>query len=115
VHLDRGPDRTIGVVLVSDRRAEQREDAVAEDLVDTTAEGGDVGDQPLEAGVDQPLHPLGIEVLGQCGVADEVGEDDRDEPPFFSDGGSDLVTARRAEACAVGQRCVARRAGGHHR
>ena len=65
MHLQGSPDRPVGVVLVRDRSSEQREDPVAEHLVDATAESGDVGDQPFETGVDQPLDPLGIETLGQ--------------------------------------------------
>ena len=40
---------TLGVVLVRDRRTEQREDRVADDLVDLAAVGRDVGDEALEA------------------------------------------------------------------
>ncbi len=113
VHLQRRPDGPIGIILVGDRRAEQREDAVTEDFVDTAAEAGDVGDQALEAGVDQALHPLGVEVLGQCGVADQIGEHDRDDTTLFGSGRRHLVPARGAEACSVGKRGVTRRASGH--
>ena len=74
---------SVGVVLVGHGRPEQREDPVSEHLVDPAAEGRDVGDQPLEAGVDQPLDPLGVEVLGQRRVPDEVGEHDRDHPTLL--------------------------------
>ncbi len=77
VHLDGGANGPIGVVLVRHRCAEQRDDPVAEDFVDRTAELRDVGDQPLERSVDQPLHPLRVEVLRQRRVADEVGEHHR--------------------------------------
>ena len=41
-------------------RAEQRDDGVADDLVDAAAEGVDVGDEPLEAPVDEVLHLLRV-------------------------------------------------------
>ncbi len=113
VHLQRCANRPVGVVLMGHRGAEQGEDAIAEHLVDPAAEGGDVGDQSFEAGVDQPLDPLGVEVLGQGGVAHEVGEHDGDDTALFRDRRRHLLAARRAEPCAVGQRGVTRRAGGH--
>ena len=58
LHPQRGAHRTLGVVLVGDGRAEQREDAVTEELVDPAAERRDVVDQALEARVDEPLHLL---------------------------------------------------------
>ena len=50
----------LGVVLVGDRRAEQGDDGVADDLVDPAAEVGDVGGQALEAAVDEVLDLLGV-------------------------------------------------------
>jgi hypothetical protein len=79
LHAQRSSHGTLRVVLVGDGSPEQGEDAVAEQLVDPTAEGGDVVDQPLEDAVDQPLHLLGIEVLGEAGEADDVGEQHGDE------------------------------------
>ena len=113
MHLQRRADRTVGVVLVGHRGAEQGEDAIAEHLVDPATEGGDVGDQPFEARVDQPLDPLGVEVLGQRGVAHEVGEHDSDHPAFLRDCRRHLLATGGAEPRAVGQRGVTRRAGGH--
>ena len=60
VHAQRGPHGPLGVVLVGDRGAEQGDDLVADDLVEPAAEGGDVGDEPLEAVVDEALHLLGV-------------------------------------------------------
>ena len=57
LHPQRGTDRPFGVVLVGDRRAEQRDDLVADDLVEATAEGRDVGHEPFEAAVDEALRP----------------------------------------------------------
>ncbi len=113
VHLHRCTNGPVGIVLVGDRSAEEGENPVAEHLVDATAERGDVGDQPLEAGIDQAFHTLGIEMLGQRGVADQVGEDDGDDSTFLGNRRRNLVSARWTEPCAVRKRCVARRAGGH--
>ena len=52
-----GPHRPLGVVLVGDRGAEQGDDLVADDLVEAAAEGRDVGDEPLEAAVDERVSP----------------------------------------------------------
>ena len=60
VHLERGPNGPFGVVFVGDRRAEERHDLVADDLVEPAAEGGDVGDEALETVVDEALDLLGI-------------------------------------------------------
>ena len=40
-------------------------------------------DETLEAAVDQVLHLLGVEPLGQLRVADEVGEQHGDDPPLL--------------------------------
>ena len=83
LHRQPGPHGPIGVVLVRDRSAEQRDDRIAEHLVDDTAVRLDVADQLLEDGVDQALHLLGISVLGQRREPDEIGEQDRDDAPFL--------------------------------
>ena len=97
LHPQRRPHGALGVVLVGDRGAEQGEDSVTEDLVDPAAERGDVVDEQLKAGVDQPLDGFGIAVLGQRRETDEIGEQHRGDPPFFCLRGGDGVAARRAE------------------
>ena len=97
LHSQRRPHRAFGVVLVGDRRAEQGEDAVAEDLVDPPAERRDVVDEQLEARVDQPLDGFGIAVLGQRGEPDEIGEQHRRDASLFGLRGGDRVPAGRAE------------------
>ena len=49
LHAQRGAHRALGVVLVRDRRAEERDERVADDLVDLAAERGDLGREALEA------------------------------------------------------------------
>jgi hypothetical protein len=55
----------------------------------------DVGDQRSNAGVDQPLDPLRVEMFGQRGVADEVGEHHGDHPALLRRKSDHLVTARQ--------------------
>jgi hypothetical protein len=68
---------------VRDRRAEHAPGPVAEQLVDPAAEQLDVGDQALERGVDEPLHLLGVEVLGERREAHDIGEQHRDDPALL--------------------------------
>ena len=49
LHAQPGADRALGIVLVGDRRAEDRDERVADDLVDLTAVGHDLGREPFEA------------------------------------------------------------------
>jgi hypothetical protein len=109
LHPQRGPRRALGVVLVGDGRTEQGDDGVTEQLVDTAAERLDVGDEPFEARVDEALHALGVEVLGERGVADEVGEQHRDDAPLLERaiGLRDRAPARRTEPCPLRHRMAA--------
>ncbi len=110
VQLEGGPHGPLGVVLVGDGGAEQGQDGIAHDLVDPSAEGDDVGDQPLEAPVHQLLDLLGVAVLRQCGEPDQVGEHDGDHAPFVA-AHLQVGTARRAEPRAVRHLGAARGAG----
>jgi hypothetical protein len=82
VELEGGAHRALGVVLVGDRGAEERQHGVADDLVDPSTERLDVLHQPLEAPVDQPLDLLGIAMLRQGGEPHDVGEQHGDHPPL---------------------------------
>ena len=97
LHAQRGAHGAFGVVLVRDRRAEQREDAVAEDLVDPAAERRDVVDEQLEARVDQPLDGLRIAMFSQCCEPDQIGEQHGGDPPLLGLRRRDRVTTCRAE------------------
>ena len=70
-----GPD---GVVLVGERRAEQRHDAVAHHLVDGALVAVDGLHHPLEHRVEQLPGLLGVAVGDQLRRALEVGEQDGD-------------------------------------
>ena len=75
LHLQRGPHGALGVVLVGDRRAEQRDDRVADDLVDPAAEGGDVGRRAARSTGRRGSSPArGRASRDMRGEADEVGE-----------------------------------------
>ena len=66
------------VVLVGDRRAEQRHDAVAEELVDRALVAVDLGQHQLEGAGHEGVDVLGIEALGDRGEAGDVHEEHRD-------------------------------------
>jgi len=109
LHGKGGTHGTLGVVFVGDRRAEQSEDGVADDLVDLASVCRDVGDQPLEGLVDDVLHLLGIAGLRETGEADEIGKKDRDDPPLVRAALHRGATGR-AEARTLHQRGPTRRA-----
>ena len=82
---ERGPDGALGVVLVRDRRAEEREDAVTGELRERAAEALDLlAHQPHDV-VEEELGPLGAELLRDGRRAGDVGDEHRDHPPL-SDG-----------------------------
>ena len=76
---ERGPNGALGVVLVRDRRAEERHDRVADELLDRAAEALELRAQALVVRAEQRLDVLGIELLGARREADEVAEDDGDD------------------------------------
>ena len=63
------------------RRAEQREQGVADELVDETAELLHRSGQFFEQLVLKRLHDLGVELFGKSGETAEVREQDRDGAP----------------------------------
>ncbi len=78
-------------------------------LSTATAEGLDVDDHLLEAGVDQVLQLLRIAGLREGGETDQIGEQDGDHPPFVA-AQPQILPTFRAEACAVGNRGATGRA-----
>src|SRR5947199_7127302 len=73
--MERRPARALGVVLVRDRRPEERHDAVAGVLVYRALEAVHALGQQLEEAVDDPVPLLGIELLRQLHRALHVGEE----------------------------------------
>ena len=74
LHPQRRVERALRMVLVRDRRAEQREDAVAGRLHDVAVVAMDRVDHQLERRIDDRARLLGVEVLHQLGRALDVGE-----------------------------------------
>ena len=74
---ERGADRALGIVLVRDRRAEDRHDRVADELLDGAAALLELASQPLVVRREDRLARPRGRALGARGEADEVGEEDR--------------------------------------
>ena len=79
-----GEERAFGVVLVRDGRAEEREHAVAGEVLDRAAERLDRTDDPADGVADHELQLLRLETFPQGGGPDEVGEQGGHEPPFLT-------------------------------
>ena len=77
-HVESRAQRALGVVFMRNRRPEQGEQRVADELVDETAKMLDRCRQLLEQFVLQGPHQLRVELLAQCGEAAEVGKQHRD-------------------------------------
>ena len=75
---ERGAHRALRRVLVRDRRAEERHEAVAGELVDDALEAVDLVEREVEVLVEQLAVLLRIEPLGDRGRADEIAEQHRD-------------------------------------
>ncbi len=110
VHAQGRPHRPLGVVLVRDRGTEQRDDLVADDLVEVAAEVDDVDDEGVEAGVDESLHVLRVAGRREGGETDEIGHQHRDEATLVG-GGDQALPAFGTEAGTLGYGRAARRAG----
>src|SRR5262245_47004516 len=112
--MQRREARPLCVVLVRDRRTEERHDAVARELVDGTLEAMDAGGENLEEAIDDRAPALGIELLGQLHRALHIGEEDGHLLPLALEsgtGGEDLLgeMPRRVRVGVAGRR---RRSGG---
>ena len=74
----------LGVVPVSDGRAEDPHHRVADELLDGSAAGLDLGPDPLEVRrLDRP-NVFGIEPFRAGGEADEIREEHRNDLPFLA-------------------------------
>ena len=83
--LERRADGPLGVVLLRDRCAPHRHDGVADELLDRAAVALDHGARRVEVAREELAHVLGVPALRECGrEADEVGEEDGDEPALGS-------------------------------
>jgi hypothetical protein len=75
---ERGMNRALRMVLMRDRRAKEREDAVAGRLDNVPTILMDCIDHQLERGIDDRARLFGIEIAHQLGRALDVGEQCRD-------------------------------------
>jgi hypothetical protein len=75
LHPQCGVECALRMVLVRDRRAEQREDAVAGALHHVAIVAADRVDHQLESRIDDCARLFGIEVLLKLGRALDVGEE----------------------------------------
>ena len=73
-----GADGTLGVVLVGDRDAEERDDGVADELLDACRRAARARAAAGRSRLEQREHVLGVELLGAARRADDVDEDGRD-------------------------------------
>ena len=84
----------LGVVLVGDRGAEERHDAVAGVLVDGPLVAVDAAREDPEQAIEQAMPFLGIDALGELHRAHDVGEEDGDQlalAPERALGGENLL------------------------
>jgi hypothetical protein len=72
----RSPYRPFRIVLMGDRRTEQRHDRVADELLNRTPMPLDLGADALPIRILQRPHILWIQRLGDRSKADQVGEQD---------------------------------------
>ena len=73
--VERGQYRPARVVLVRDRRAEQRHEAVAQELIDGALVAMDLGQRAVEEAAQQRVHLVGAETLGERRRADDIAEE----------------------------------------
>ena len=78
--VERRPHGALGVVLGRDRRAPDRHHRVADELLDRAAVELDQPPAGVEVAGEQLARVLGVALSESGGEADEVGEEDRDEP-----------------------------------
>ena len=86
------------------RRAEERHDGVADELLDGAAEPLQLGLHPGVVGREHPADVLGVELLGAAGEADEVGEQHGDDLALLEDGRLGLAGRHEGRASQAVQK-----------
>ena len=84
LNSQRGSNGSFGIIFVSDRRTEYGEDAVAQELLHSTAEALDVFSAPAVIGGQPNANVFGIRGGGVGGEIDQICEQHGDDPPFFA-------------------------------
>ncbi len=112
--LERRAHRPLGVVLARDGRPPDRHHRVADELLDRPAVALDHLPRGVEVAREELAHLLRVTILRQRREADEVGEEDGDEPPLGFGGrrGRRLRVERAAALAAEAVVGVVRRAAG---
>ena len=112
LHGEGRADGALGIVLVRDRRPEDRHDGVADVLVDRPAIALDLARQRGEERGQDSTQVFGVELFPERGRAGQIGEQDRDETPVLAQvdarvaGDLERRSAagcRRLGRCAVGR------------
>ena len=80
--VERCPHRPLGVVLHRHRRSPHRHHRVADELLDGAAVAGDQRAARVEVARQELAHVLGVARLRHRGEPDQVGEEDRHQPPL---------------------------------
>ena len=94
--LERGAYGELGIVLLRDGRAPHRHDRVADELLDGAAVALDHLARHVEVARQRVAHVLGVALLRKGREADQVGEEDADEPPLGVRRGASWRRCRRA-------------------
>ncbi len=96
--VETGPDCPFGVVLVGGRRAPHCHHGIADELLDGAAVASDDVTGELEVAAKQLAGVLGVAAFGQSREANEIGEQDRDDPALGNGAqrGRDNWLARRS-------------------
>ena len=74
-----GPDGPLGVILVRDRRTEERHHGVADELLDCPSEAFELDAEPVVIGHEHGTNVFGVKGFGALGEADQIGEQHRDD------------------------------------
>ena len=81
---ERSADGTLRIVLVRLRRAEERQNGIAAELLEGAAVPLELAADARVVGRHERSHVFGIEILRACGRADEVDEDRGDDLAFLA-------------------------------
>ena len=86
--IEGGEHGATGVILVGERRAEQRHEAVAEELVHRAFVAMHLRERGLEEAAQKRVHAVGADPLGEGGGADEIAEEHGDGLALALHGGA---------------------------
>ena len=85
-----GPNRPLGIVFVCERRAEDSQHCVADELLERAAEALDLLFDTGVVGPQAGADVLRVSLVGAGRVSDEVGEEDGDDLALLCRGGWSL-------------------------